>query len=122
MGVRIPLSEEEYAVVRAAAERVGMAVSAYVGEVTVAVAMQTDPPQWSPLTELLGEVMQAAGQARRVGINLNQAVAALHSTGRPTYALEQYARIAADSTQNIDAVAEEIRRALRRTHAPKYRR
>lgn len=121
MGVRVPLSEEEHAVVRAAAERVGMAVSAYAGEVIVAVAMQADPPHWSPLTELLGEVMRAAGQARRIGINLNQAVVALHSAGRPTRALEEYARVAAASTQSIDAVAEEIRRALRRSHAPRPR-
>ncbi|TDE29983.1 hypothetical protein [Actinomadura sp. 6K520] len=119
--MRIPLSEEEYAVVLAAAERVGMAVSAYAGEVTVAVAMQADPPRWSPLTELLSEVMHAAGQARRIGINLNQAVAALHSAGQSTRALEQYARVAAASTQNIDAVAEEIRRALRRSTGPRTR-
>lgn len=98
-----------------------MAMSAYAGEVVVAVATQADPPQWSPLTELLGEVMRAAGQARRIGINLNQAVAALHSVGQPTRALEEYARVAAASTQSIDAVAEEIRRALRRSNTPRPR-
>ncbi|TDD71119.1 hypothetical protein E1298_36175 [Actinomadura rubrisoli] len=115
------LSEEEYAAVRAAAERVGMAVSAYAGTATVAMARRVDPPQWSPLTELMGEVMRAAGQARRIGINLNQAVAALHSSGHPTHALEQYARVAATSTQNIDELAEEIRRALHRFNASRLR-
>ncbi|MFA1544576.1 hypothetical protein SM611_37115 [Actinomadura sp. DLS-62] len=92
-----------------------------MGEVVVAVAMQADPPQWSPLTELLGEVIRAAGQARRIGINLNQAVATLHSAGWPTRALEEYARVAADSTRSIDAVAEEIRRALRRSNTSRPR-
>jgi hypothetical protein len=99
--------------VAAAADRVGMAVGAYVGETALAVAMSADPPEWSPLRELLGEVIRAAGQTRRIGVNLNQAVAALNALGRPTYALEQYGRVAARTAMNLDDAAEEIRLALR---------
>ncbi|GAA2621216.1 hypothetical protein GCM10010411_66380 [Actinomadura fulvescens] len=107
------VSESEYIVVRSAAQRLGLAVGAYAAEVVVAVASQSDPPQWSPLRELMSEVMRAAGQVRRVGVNLNQAVAALHSAGYPTAALQEYARVAVTTVTKLDDVAEEIRRNVR---------
>ncbi|MFD0857144.1 hypothetical protein ACFQ07_33370 [Actinomadura adrarensis] len=110
--VRVRFSEEEYLAVSAAAERLGLAVGAYAGAATLAAATRADPPEWSPLTELLGELMCAAGQARRIGVNLNQAVAALHSLGYPTMALGEYARVATRSIRNMDEVAEQIRKRL----------
>ncbi|SEG94076.1 hypothetical protein SAMN04489712_1434 [Thermomonospora echinospora] len=111
-GVRVPFTEAEYAAVCAAAERQQMAVAAYAGQVLVAVAEGADPPQWTPLRELMGQVIRAAEQVRRIGNNLNQAVAALHALGRPTGALEGYARVASAAVENLDELAEEIRRRL----------
>ncbi|WP_169514750.1 hypothetical protein [Actinomadura atramentaria] len=110
--VRLTWSETEYAAVAAAAARTDMAVGAYAAATVLAVATGADPPAWSPLRELLAEVVRASGQTRRIGVNLNQAVAALHALGRPTYALEQYGRVAARAVDNLDETAEQIRRTL----------
>ncbi|MBA9005183.1 hypothetical protein HNR21_004065 [Actinomadura cellulosilytica] len=85
--VRVDLTEEEYAAVRDAAARERFAVSAYAGQVLVAVAQGGHAPEFVPLRELMRHLLQASGQVRRIGINLNQAVAALHSLGKPTGAL-----------------------------------
>ncbi len=48
------------------------------------------PGSWGsgcPLREALEEVMNAAGLVRRIGTNLNQAVARLNATGQPGRAL-----------------------------------
>ncbi|MFI0448071.1 hypothetical protein [Actinomadura sp. 6N118] len=111
--LRVQVTEREYVLVRSAAQRMGLAVGAYAAEVVVAAASESDPPQWSPLRELMSEVMRAAGQVRRVGVNLNQAVAALHSAGYPTGALHEYARVATTTVTKLDDVAEEIRRKVR---------
>jgi predicted component of type VI protein secretion system len=76
--------------------------------------MRDDPPEWSPLVELLGEVMRAAGQARRIKGDLNRAVAALQSLGHPNLGLEEHAKAAAVSIRKMDDVAEQIRKALER--------
>ncbi|WP_157431461.1 hypothetical protein [Actinomadura hibisca] len=111
--VRLSLTVDEHAAIRTAADRLGMAVSAYASEVVVAAATQAEPPQWSPWRELMGEVIRAAGQSRHIGANLDQAVKALQAGGHPTRALEEYARVAAYSTRNLDELAEQIRSRLR---------
>lgn len=110
--VRIRLSEVEYTTLAAAADRLGMAVGAYVAEAAMASAREVEPPQWSPLRELLAALMQASAQVRRVGVNYNQAVAALHATGEPTAALEGYAALAARTAGRLDDIAEEVRTRL----------
>ena len=55
--------------------------------------------------------MHAAGQARRIGVNLNQAVAAVHS-GEPPPELRWYMDTAARTVRHLDDLAEEIRRHL----------
>jgi len=112
-GVRVSLTEAEYAAVRAAAAQQQMAVAAYAGQVLVAVAERTDPPEWTPLRELLGQLLRASAQVRRIGNNLNQAVTALHALGYPTEALQGYARVASATVENLDDLAEEIRERLR---------
>ncbi|MDB4872463.1 MAG: hypothetical protein JWL97_3467 [Gemmatimonadales bacterium] len=102
------MTEEEFAAVAWAAERLGMALGAYAGEAAVAAARNVEPPQWSPLRDMLSLLMQAADQVRRVGVNLNQAVAALHSTGHPAEALQGYAAVAARTLERLDDLTDEI--------------
>ncbi|MFI6515478.1 hypothetical protein ACIBF1_07970 [Spirillospora sp. NPDC050679] len=111
--MRLSLTADEHAAIRAAAARLGMAVSAYAGEVVVAVATQVEPPEWSPWRDLMGEVMRAAAQSRRIAADLDRAVKALNADGHPTRTLEECARAAANSTRNLDELAEEIRSRLR---------
>jgi hypothetical protein len=63
--------------------------------------------------ELLRELMRASGLVRRIGVNLNQAVAKLNATGQRSGDLVPYAAESLRRGERLDAVAEEIRKALR---------
>ena len=69
--------------------------------------------QDTPLHELLRELIRASGLVRRIGVNLNQAVAKLNATGQRSGDLVPYAAESFRRAERIDAVAEEIRKALR---------
>lgn len=64
----------------AAGER--LALGAYAAQAVLSAARGSVQPQYALLREALATVMHAAGQARRIGVNLNQAVAALNSGSR----------------------------------------
>ncbi|WP_242882685.1 plasmid mobilization relaxosome protein MobC [Actinomadura litoris] len=61
--------------------------------------------------EVLATVMHAAGQVRRIGVNLNQVAAALNS-GEVSPQLRWYVEAAARSVRNLDGLADELRRRL----------
>ncbi|WP_143219918.1 hypothetical protein [Actinomadura sp. CNU-125] len=77
----------------------------------LAAARGSARPEYSDVRETLIEVMRASGQARRIGVNLNQVVAALHA-GDPPPQLRWYAEAAARAVQRLDDLAEELRRRL----------
>jgi hypothetical protein len=107
------MSETEYADLRAAAERAGLAVGAYSAEVALAAAHGVRSPADSPFREALSEFIRAAGLVRRIGVNLNQAVARLNATGQSSGDLLPYAAACLRRADRLDAAAEEIRRRLR---------
>ncbi|MEV4251544.1 hypothetical protein AB0J52_00080 [Spirillospora sp. NPDC049652] len=112
---RIPVwvSEQERAALAAAAERSGWALGAFVAETALSVVEEREPPECEPWREVVTGLMQASGQVNRVGVNLNQAVAALHASGAPTAALEGYARTAERVLLGLDEAVQEARRKLR---------
>jgi hypothetical protein len=57
-------------------------------------------------------VAKTAGQVNRIGVNLNQAVAALHSTGQLPHALLAYAAAADRILDKVDDLADRLHRAL----------
>ena len=71
--MRFDLSDEEFAEVRAAATRAGLAQGAYAAQVVLSAARSGTAPGESPLRDVLGEFIRAAGLVRRIGVNLNQA-------------------------------------------------
>src|SRR5664280_3826096 len=73
--------EDEFAAIELAAGRAGLTPTGYVGAVALAAARGTVPPVPSASREALVELMAARAQVRRFGGNVNQAVAAFHSTG-----------------------------------------
>lgn len=101
------LSEEEFAIVSAAAEREYLANGAFAAQATLAAARGVARPEYALLRESLTAVMHSAGQVRRIGINFNQAVAALHSGELPEQ-LRWYARAAAQTVDKLDELADEI--------------
>lgn len=111
--VEFCLNGEEFAAVERAARRAGLARGAYAAQATVAAARGRGISADSPLREALGEFIRASGLVRRVGVNLNQAVAKLNATGQSSENLLPYAVECLRKAEGLDAVAEEIRKALR---------
>ena len=63
--------------------------------------------------EALAELICASGLVRRIGVNLNQAVARLNATGQRSGDLLPYAAESLRRVERLDAAAEEVRKALR---------
>lgn len=111
--VRFGLTEEEYREVRAAAEHAGMAKGAYAAHATLAAARGMVNPAQSPFRQSLTELIRAATLVRRIGVNLNQAVAKLNATGQRSADLLPYAAESLRRAERLDAAAEAVRRHLR---------
>jgi hypothetical protein len=78
--VRARYDRDEMAVVAQAAARAGLTPSGYVAAAAaLAAASGSTPPDASGDRELLGELLQARLAVRRYAVNVNQAIAALHS-------------------------------------------
>jgi hypothetical protein len=111
--VRFDLSEEEFAEVGTAAQQAGLAKGAYAAQIVLAAARSGTSPAEFPLREALGEFMQAAGLVRRIGVNLNQAVAKLNVTGQRSGDLLPYAAESIRRARLLDQAAEEVRKRIR---------
>jgi hypothetical protein len=111
--VEFRLTDEELELVEEAARRSGRARGAYAAEVTLAAAQGGPAAERTALREVLGELIRAAGLVRRIGVNLNQAVAKLNATGQRSGDLLPYARESLRRAERLDATAEEVRKALR---------
>jgi len=113
--VEFTLTGEEYAVVMAAAGRAGLARRAYAAQAAMAAAANgRAASDQESLGQILIELMRAAGLVRRTAANLNQAVAKLNATGQPAGDLPRYAAGSLRRADHIDAVADAVRKALRR--------
>lgn len=111
--VQFTLTLEEFDEVSRAAEWAGMARGAYAADVTLAAARGVSDRTSSPLREVLGELMAAAGLVRRIGSNFNQAVAKLNATGQRSEDLLPSAQFCARIVQRLDEAAEQVRRSIR---------
>ncbi|MBO2462694.1 hypothetical protein [Actinomadura violacea] len=109
--MRIALSEQEHAVMAAAAASEGLALGAFVAQASLAAAQGRVVSEYAVLREALAAVLLAAGQVQRVGVNLNQAVAALNS-GELVEQLRWYAQAAARAIERLDDLAQELRHRL----------
>jgi hypothetical protein len=112
--VRFGLSEGEFAELEAAAARAGLARGAFAAEAALAVARgQATMAAGDRLRDVLAELIRAAGLVRRIGVNLNQAVARLNATGQRSADLVPYAAESIRRAERLDAAAEQVRNALR---------
>lgn len=110
--VELTLTGEEYAVIEAAARRARMARRAYIAQTVLAAANGGPPDDRESLRRALIELMRAAGLVRRIGTNINQAVAKLNATGQPAGNLPGYAAGTICRAHHIDEVADAVRKAL----------
>jgi hypothetical protein len=111
--VEFSLTGEEFELLGAAAERAGRARGAYAAEAALAAARGGSVVAASVLPELLRELIRASGLVRRIGVNLNQAVARLNATGQRSGDLLPYAAESLRRAESLDAAAERVRKALR---------
>jgi hypothetical protein len=111
--VEIRLNDEELALLEEAASRAGRARGAHAAELIIAALRGGPVAESAALRETLMELYRAAGLVRRIGVNLNQAVAKLNATGQRSGDLLPYAVESIRRAERLDTVAEEIRKALR---------
>jgi len=108
--VEFTLTDEEFADLDMAARLAGLSRGAYAAQVALAVARGGGSRAGVPLREALVELMTAAGLVRRVGTNLNQAVARLNATGQRGDDLLPAAQFCVRVIRRLDEAAEHMRR------------
>jgi hypothetical protein len=112
--VRFALTETEFTDLEAAAARAGVARGAFAAEAALAVARGTiATAPGDPARDALAELIRAAGLVRRIGVNLNQAVAKLNATGKRCGDLVPYAADSIRRAERLDVIAEQVRNAIR---------
>jgi hypothetical protein len=110
--VQFSLTEAEFAEVSAAAARSGLARGAFAAGAALAAARDGQVDAGVPLREALVEMMTAAGLVRRIGTNLNQAVARLNATGQRSDDLLPAAQFCVRVIRRLDEAAEQLRRNI----------
>ncbi len=108
--VTVRLDDEELAAIERAAERAGLTPTGYVGAVALAAANSIAAPAPARTQQALAELVAARAQLRRFGTNVNQAVAALNSTGQPPEWLAQAVALTSRAVTRVDAAAEQLMR------------
>ena len=110
--VQFSLTEEEFDEVSAAAARSGLARGAFAARMTLAAARDAQAQVVPPMREAFTELMTAAGLVRRIGTNLNQAVARLNATGQRSDDLLPAAQFCMRVIRRLDEAAEQVRRSI----------
>ena len=111
--VEFTLTEDELALLEEAARRSGRSRGAYAAEAALAAARNGPSAENAALAEALGELVRASGLVRRIGVNLNQAVARLNATGQRSGDLVPYARESMRRAGMLTSAAEEVQKAIR---------
>ena len=100
------LTEPEYTAMDAAAEHARLANGAFIARALHNAITGRERPEFSLLRELIIEVAKLADQLRRIGVNLNQVVAVLHTTGHMPESLPAHAAAAAAAFHKVDELAD----------------
>ncbi len=116
--MRFALTDAEYAEVSAAARRAGLARGAYAAEATLALARGTVTLPDAPLWDAVHALDRAALGVRRIGVNLNQAVAKLNATGQWSGDLSRYAEESVRRAARLEAGNDLRTRCLRAIRVP----
>jgi hypothetical protein len=113
--VEIRLTGQEFALLEEAAGRAGLARGAYAAEAVLAAARgrQAEHGGNPAMADALAELVRATGLVRRIGVNLNQAVARLNATGERSGDLLPYARESLRRAEIVARAAEDVRKAIR---------
>lgn len=108
----VRFTDGDLATVRAAAERAGMAVSAWVGELAVdAAEHRAMPPGWLH-REVMTELVHLRSQIVWVGNNVNQITRAINSGIVPGMDLQPVLARLTEVVGSIEEAAEKVRRRM----------
>lgn len=99
------LDDSEFEDLSRAAGASGLTESGWAADAALAAARSQPAPDTGMSREILLEVMAARTQVRRVGVNLNQAVAALNATGEPPPWLSSAVDVAERTVARLDEAA-----------------
>jgi hypothetical protein len=117
--VRFGLTDQEYAELSDAARRAGLARGAYAAEAALSVARGVVVTPDAALRDAFHALDRAALLVRKIGINLNQAVAKLNKTGQRSGDLLPYAQESDRHAARLEEAGEDLRkRFLRAIRAP----
>jgi hypothetical protein len=117
--VRFALTDAEYAELSDAARHAGLARGAFAAEAALSVARGVVVTPDVPLRDAFCALDRAALLVRKIGVNLNQAVAKLNATGQCSGDLVPYAQESDRRAARLEAAGEDLRkRFLRAIHAP----
>ena len=106
--VKVRYDDDELAVLAAAADRAGLTVAGFLAGAGLSVAGQGPPPSQAVDRELLAELVRLRLVIRRYAVNVNQAVAALHSTGVAPVWLSRAVAGADRAVANADAATRRV--------------
>jgi hypothetical protein len=111
--VHFSLTEAEFADLKEAASRAGLARGAFAAQVVLAHVHGDSTGPEAPARETLRELVRAAVLVHRIGVNLNQAVKKLNATGQRSGDLLPYAVESMRRVEHLDEVAEQVRKSIR---------
>jgi uncharacterized protein (DUF1778 family) len=113
-------SEQERAEIEVAAAAIGMTATGFCAEAALLAArgtpmvLEAAVQDREALARLQRQLFEARTAVNRFGNNVNQAVAALHSTGHPPMeALAHAVALCARAVRNLDLLIDELHRRLR---------
>ena len=106
--VKVRYDDRELAVLAAAAERAGLTVAGFLAGAGLSVAGQGPPPSQAADRELLAELLRLRLAIRRYAVNVNQAVAVLHSTGDAPVWLSRAVYGAHQAVLSVDAATRRV--------------
>lgn len=110
--ITIAYDVDELTAVRAAATAAGLTPTGYVAEAALAAATGATPPMAQPLREVLLELIAARTQVRRFGVNVNQAVRELNSTGTAPEWLDNAVALTSRAVVRLDEATAQVGRHL----------
>ena len=106
--MKVRYDDREHAALAAAAERAGLTVAGFLAVAGLSVAGQGPPPSQAADRELLIELLRLRLAIRRYAVNVNQAVAALNSTGDAPVWLSRGVAGAHLAVQRADAATRRV--------------
>jgi hypothetical protein len=112
--VLLRLSEAEYDDLARASEGSGLTPTGFAAQAALTAAKGREIPEHGPLRLALVAFMQSRTQLRKVGVNLNQAVAQLNTTGEVHAAMERIVERVEEAVARNDAAAETLAAILLR--------